>query len=214
MLDTLSNVKSRLGISGAEYDTFLTDQIDLVSSVIEAYCRRKFLTQDYSQTFYGTDYIASKMLELYHFPVQEITDINQDDVGLDPDNYRLHKPTGRVIRTDGAPFFYCEETVVFYTAGYDTCPLPVRAVLDQIVSERYNKKISGVDLNFGSDVQRISIPGAISIDFDYSLANNDRKSSYGTILGNNANILDDWRSERAVLGSGKLEYVEEVEEEP
>ena len=78
------------------------------------------------------------------------------------------------------------------------------------MGERYNKKSSGVDLNFGSDVQRVSIPGAISIDFDYSLSNNERKSAYGVILGSNSNILDDWRSERSVIGSGKLEYVEAV----
>lgn len=208
MLDTLANVKARLGITGTSDDTFLTQQIELISETIEAYCRRKFLTADWTQTFYRGDYEMCKMLELYHFPVQEISSILEDGVELDEDEWRLHKPTGRIIRTSGE-FFWPEETVVNYTAGLETTPRPVLSVLDSLVQERHNKKTSGVNLNFGSDVQRISIPGAISIDFDYSLNNNERKSAFGVILGNNLNILDDYRSERALLGSGRLEYVEE-----
>lgn len=209
MLDTLTNVKTRLGIVTSDNDTFLTQQIQLISDVIEAYCRRKFLTATYVQTFYGSDYRPSRMMELYQYPVSEITIIEQDDTPVDEDTYRLHKPTGRVV-SDGASFFWAKKTEVTYKAGYVTCPTPVLAVLDALVGERYNKKTSGVDLNFGSDVQRLSIPGAISIDFDYSLSNNQRSSAYGTILGNNANILDDWRTERALLGSGHLEYIETV----
>lgn len=209
MLDTLSNVKSRLGITESANDTFLTQQIQLISDVIEAYCRRKFLTADYIQTYYNTDYRTDRRLELYHYPVSAVASIEQDGNVLSDATYRIHKPTGIITSTE-TPFFWSKETVVEYTAGYATCPTPVLAVLDALVGERYNKKTSGVNLNFGSDVQRISIPGAISIDFDYTLTSNERSSAYGTILGNNANILDDWRSERAVIGSGKLEYVEEA----
>lgn len=210
MLDTLANVKTRLGITSTEQDNFLTQQIQLVSDVIEAYCRRKFLVADYVQTFYCEDNSPTRRMELFHYPVSEVSSIEQDDLILADSFYRLHKPTGYVTAIDGVAFFYSRVTEVSYTAGYDSCPTPILSVLDNIVQERYNKKVSGVELNFGSDVQRISIPGTISIDFDYTLKNNDRVSAYGTILGNNANILDDWRSERAVVGSGKLEYVEEA----
>lgn len=210
MLDSLANVKSRLGITGTDQDTFLTQQITLISDVIEAYCRRKFLSADYEQTFYREDFSPGDKVELYHFPVTDVDSIEQDGVVLDAANYRVHAPTGFVIGKNGVSFFNTLETVVLYTAGYATCPTPILSVLDSLVEERYNKKISGVSLNFGSDVQRISIPGAISIDFDYTLKNNDRTSAYGAILGNNVNVLDDWRSERSVIGSGKLEYVEEV----
>jgi len=210
MLDTLSNVKSRLGITGTSHDTFLTQQIQLVSDVIENYCGRKFLTARYIQTFYREDHCPSKKMELFHFPVQSIDDFKVDDVDADDTEYRLHKETGTVSGVRGRSFFWAEETAVKYTAGYDTCPTPVLAVLDDIINERYNKRVAGVALDFGDDVQRISIPGAISIDFDYSLSNNERKSAYGVILGSNVNVLDHWRSERAVLGKDKLEYVETV----
>lgn len=210
MLDTLSNVKARLGISGTTYDTFLTAQITLVSDTIEAYCRRKLLTTTFTQHFYRTDYNYSAMLQLFCYPVQSITTLVEDTVPLDPSTYRIHKPSGKLIRVDHNVFFRAQETVVTYVSGYTTLPTPIISVIDSIVQERYNKQASGVDLNFGSDVQRISIPGAISIDFDYAIHNNDRKSNFGVILGTNLNILDPYRSDRAVLGSSKLVYIDEA----
>ncbi len=209
MLDTLANIKSRLGINNTTYDTFLTAQINIISDTIQSYCRRNFIAADYEQTFFLGDYTPARMMELFHYPVSEIASIVEDGVTLDEASYRLNKPSGRIIRTDGI-FYLAEETVVTYTAGLTDCPTPVLSVLDSLVQERYNKKTSGIDMNFGSDVQRVSIPGAISIDFDYSLNNNDRKSAFGVILGSNTNILDSYRSSRSVLGEGKLIYIEDV----
>ena len=210
MLDTLNNVKTRLGITGSTYDTFLTQQIQLVSDVIEAYCRRKFATQQWEQVFYREDHSPARRFTLYHYPVQSITSIVEDDDDpLDTDYYRLNKPSGTVTGLEGKNFFCAKVTTIIYTSGYSTIPAAILDVLDSVVQERYNKKTSGVSLDFGSDVQRISIPGAISIDFYYSLSNNERKSAYGAILGSKANILDDYRSERAILGSDKLTYIEE-----
>lgn len=207
MLDTLENVKSRLGITGTEYDTFLTNQIQLISDTIEAYCRRKFNAANWVQTFYREDLAHLKQLELYHFPIISLDDLSIDGEEIDEESLRIHKPTARVKRVDGGTL-YGEEIVAEYRAGYEQVPTPILSVLDSLVGERLNKKKSGIDLSFGSDIQRISIPGTIGLDFDYSLANNDRKSAYGVILGNYVNVLDDWRSERAVIGSGRIEYVE------
>lgn len=210
MLDTLSNVKSRLGITSSDYDTFLTQQITLVSDVIEAYCRRKFASASWSQTFYKQEIRDVRTIELYHFPLISVASITVDGTALtvdEMDDVVLHKPTARLRREDGS-WIYGNKVVVNYTAGYATIPTIILTVLDSLVQERYNKKVAGVDLNFGSDVQRVSIPGTISIDFDYSLSNNERKSSYGSIIGSYANILDDWRSERSVVGNSTLQFVE------
>ena len=87
-------------------------------------------------------------------------------------------------------------------------PLTLKSAIKSIVATRYNKYVAGVGLNFGSDVQRISIPGAISIDFDYTLQNNERKTAFGALLGDQINVIDYFRSERAVIGSGTIENVE------
>ncbi len=208
MLDTLDNVKDRLGIATDEDDAFLTQQIELISDVIEAFCRRKFNKAKWKQTFYGDDTL-SRVTALYHFPLAGPVTIEKDGETVPMELYRPHKPSAMVTFLRGFPFIFPgQELEVTYEAGYENVPRPILSVLDALVGERYNKKKSGVNLDFGSDVQRISIPGAISIDFDYSLSNNDASSNYGTILGNHVNVLMDWRSERTVLGSGKLEYVE------
>lgn len=208
MLVSLDNMKTYLAITGSTYDDFLTEQLNLVSDVVEAYCRRKFSEASYIQTFYGDDCEATRHLQTFQFPIIAVESVEQDAVELDAADYRLHKPTGTLTMKSGF-FFTSDETVVTYTAGFETIPTPIQSVVKTLVAERYNKKTAGVSLDFGSDVQRISIPGAISIDFDYSLQNNQRSSSFGSILGSQANVLDPYRSERAVLGSGKLEYVEE-----
>jgi hypothetical protein len=208
MLVTLANMKSYLGVSGSDDDTFLTEQIGIVSEAIEAYCRRKFKEAAYVQTFYASDYGRAHTLDLAMYPVKTITSIEEDGIAYLSDSYRVQKEVGRLTRVDG--FHYGTLTVVEYTAGYADADIPklLQGVVYTIVSERYTKKKSGVNLNFGSDVQRVSIPGTISIDFDYSLSNNDRTTPFGVILGAHLNVLDYYRSDRAVLGAGKLTYVE------
>jgi hypothetical protein len=210
MLDTLANVKSRLGITDTAYDTFLTQQIQLISDVIESYCGRRFAKTSYIQTFYSDENSPASKLELYHYPCDLITSIEEDGDVLSSTYYRLHTPSATIKGVGGKTFFHAETTVIEYDAGYDSIPTPILSVLDSLVAERYNKKVAGVDLNFGSDVQRISIPGSIAIDFDYSLSSNERKSAYGSIIGSQANILDDWRSDRVVIGTGKLIYIEDA----
>lgn len=213
MIVSLEQMKEYLGLEDTDFDDFLTEQLTLIQSTIEAYCRRSFEEKTYVQTFYSDDHSYSKNLTLFHFPVTELQDgdVKEDGESLDEEAYRIHKPTGKIIRTDGNAFFYGVDSVeVTYKAGYASADMPpvVISAIKSLVQERYNKKKSGVDLNFGSDVQRISIPGAMSIDFDYSLQNNDRSSTFGLILGNYVNTLDFYRSERAIIGAGKISYVE------
>lgn len=210
MLVTLDETKEYLGITESTYDDFLTSQIQLVSEAIEGYCGRKFEEKDYSQTFYTDDYADQspvKNLPLFQYPVSAVTLIELDSEALT--EVRLQKDSGIISHRDG--LMNCgDELIVEYTAGYAVIPMVIKSVVYNVVGERYNKKKSGVNLDFGSDVQRISIPGTISIDFDYSLQTNERKTFYGTILGNNVNLLDNYRSERVIVGSGRLTYNEEV----
>lgn len=211
MLVSRNAMKTYLGISGTTYDDFLDREITMVSDTIELYCRRKFNQATWSQTFYRDETRPMKALELFHFPLISVTSVEIDGVVFDDDYYRIHKPTARVIRTDGGLFMFdAEEIEVTYVAGYATIPTPLQQVVYDLVSERYNKYRSGVSLNFGSDVQRVSIPGTISIDFDYTLQNNERESSFGQVLGNQRNMLDYWRSERVLAPSTRIRYVESV----
>lgn len=205
MLATLDDVKDSLGITTDTYDDFLTAQIQIISEAVEAYCRRKFELATYTQTFYGNERRSSHDMYLFAYPVKEVTSIIAD--GVTVSGYRVHKPSG-IVRNPNDRFFGADETVVVYQAGFEEVPALVKNAVIELAGARYALKSSGVNVNFGSDVQRVSIPGAISIDFDYTLTNNDRSSTMGIILGDQVNVLDSFRSDRAILPSEKLEWVD------
>lgn len=211
MLVPLADVKTYLGEAGADYDDFLNLHIQIVSDAIEEYCNRKFAQATYTQTFYLQDFERyPTSLPLYHYPLISITSIEEKDdagAGTPVGDYRAHNPSGILSKTCGKFFKEGKTLEVVYDAGYATLPALVKGVLLNLVQERYNKKKNGIDINFGSDVQRVSIPGTISIDFDYSLESNLQKTHLGSILGNNINVLDAFRSERSIVGDVRLAYV-------
>lgn len=227
MLVTLTEMKDRLGIADASQDDFLTEQLQIVSETIEAYCNRKFLTATYVQDFYEdlyTEYASRESLLLACYPVQSITSIKeiyQEESG-DTENllasvkYRLHKPTGKIYRLESMVkdrWFSNYNThnlvQVEFVAGVDQAnlPLPLKEVVYSIVTERYNKYAAGIDVNFGPGVQRVSIPGVMSLDFDYSLDSNKRENKFGAIIGDHANVLDFYRSDSGVMPIIREVYV-------
>lgn len=212
MLVTLADMKTYLNISDNSQDTFLTQQLNLFSEAIEGYCNRIFLAADYVQTFYPQDYkwIFQRRLPLYHFPLNTVASIDEDGTVLADTEYRLHKPTGFVDGLEGKYFLGCiKKTIVTYNAGYiyANLPKPLQNVVYALVQEAYNKKSAGIALNFGTGVQRVSIPGTLSIDFDYTLTQDDRGNAFGILLGSHLNVLDQYRSERTLV-SGTIAFVE------
>lgn len=231
MLITLSDLKDAIGETTTDYDTFLTNQINLFSSAIENYCSRKFELTSYTQTFYYSDYIENidrRKLWLFHYPVTQIDEVREITTfnGVDnteiipPANYRVKGNYGRIEKTvDGYPELWFKDDNYFlvsglnsrveidYTAGFATTPYEIQEVITTLIEERYLKKKTGIQVNFGSDVQRISIPGTMSLDFDYSLQANERKTRFGMLLGNYVNVLDYFRSERSLVGEIKENYV-------
>jgi hypothetical protein len=214
MLVSLYEMEQYLRIPKNTDSDFIIEQIQTVSEAIEAYCVRKFGLADYVETFYADEWIktndrSSERLMLLAFPLVSLTEVrkfsNDQDLVGEVLTTRPHFPTGIVDRIKFENQY--QRISVTYRAGLNPVPAPVKQVVYSVVSERYNKRQAGIELNFGSDVQRVSIPGSISIDFDYSLQNNDRKSAFGVILGANINILDYYRSDRAVVHGSRLEYV-------
>jgi hypothetical protein len=208
LVTEVGNSLSAYRIDFTTDDAFLTQQGQLISDTIEAYCRRAFTSGAYVQTWYAEEWVRKNPREIlpFHFPLITVTHLKVDGETADVSAYRVHKPTGIIkllsdIRMDW------DELELSYTAGYAAVPTPIQNAVYELVEARYNKKKAGVALNFGSDVQRVSIPGTISIDFDYSLQSNERSSQFGLILGNHLNVLDYYRSERVAFRIEELEYV-------
>lgn len=224
MLVSLADMKSYLGIADASYDAFLTEQLTLISSAVENYCGRKFADTNYTQTYYISDFTEPSITKLttYHFPIVSITHIKEiitsggvdAETSLATSDYRIRNDRGMIHRVDSGAYrpWFADisgdaRIEINYNAGYASTPVEIDAVVKSLVEERYNKKKSGIELNFGTDVQRISIPGTLSIDFDYTLQANERKVKFGVLLGNYVNVLDHFRSERVIIGSVEENYV-------
>ena len=214
MLVTLDDMKDYLGLAASNitYDDFLEAQLTLISAAVEGYCGRVFGQDDYVQTFYRDEFVQDyiKELFLYHYPVNSITEILEDGTALT--DYRLQGSSGRIVKTDDGIkihwFQGIDELQITYNAGYASLPSEIDATIKSLVQERYNKHISGINVSFGNNVQRVSIPGVMSLDFDYTLSANSRKTKYGMILGDYVNILDPFRSERYSGQEIHIAYVE------
>lgn len=217
MLVTLDKMKEYLGIADASQDTYLTGELELFTETIQNYCNRVFEVTTINERIYHRDFYNVKTHYLYHFPIDSITSATEK--AKDEDDTVLvtlvNNKTGKLSILDDSEYFtqlfantgrngYMD---IVYEAGYRSVPAEIQETVKQLVQARYNKKQSGVDFNFGSNVQRISVPGVIGIDFDYTLSTNDRKSKYGMILGDYLNVLDSYSSERTILGETELSYL-------
>jgi hypothetical protein len=211
-------MKTYLGVdeSDTTYDTFLVDQGEIITDAMQRYCSRNFLKKRYVQTFYKDEYTNKGFnagfigeLFLYHYPlisIESIQEIDSDGNATDITDYRQVLDTALIRRRDG--FFYsAEELVVTYHAGFTRLPATLRDTYFNLLTERFNKKKSGVELSFGKNVQRVSIPGTISIDYDYTLDTNNRNTAFGMIVGDQANVLDQFVSERRLMGTLREGYV-------
>lgn len=214
-LVTLEDVKDRLGILDNSEDDYLNGEIALFSESIENYCNRKFNLTTYVETFYRQDFDGEKKYVLYHFPVTSITSAIEKapDTTDESRTSRVNKRTGILSMTvDGIVRNLFQNNgrdgylEVTYEAGYATIPLEIQECVFSLIEGRYNKKQAGVALNFGNNVQRISVPGVMGIDFDYTLSSNDRKTKYGMILGDWQNVLDNYVSERTIVGDSSVKY--------
>lgn len=212
MFLSLSEIKDYLQIPGAttDYDDFLTLQGEVTTDAIELYCQRKIMAANYVETFYASDYVSDsapvKSVKTWEYPLNTITKIELDGGLVDVADYRFSKDSGLITAEYG--LFHCGKKLeITYNAGYTTLPPLLKYVYLNVIQGNYNKLKAGIDMNFGSDVQRVSIAGVMSLDFDYSLVSNEETTLMGTILGNYLNVVRQYRSERAVIGSGKVKYV-------
>ncbi len=216
MLVSLADMKAFLDIDPMDttQDVFLTLQLNIISETIESYCGRKFLQGNYTQYYYLDEMGNTEEVQAYHYPVVSVSSILENDTAL-TDSYRIEKEIGLFIRekrlwlqSSFVSWSVVPKLTIAYSAGYAAIPYAIQYVVTSWVQEKYNRKSAGIDLNFGSDVQKVSIPGALSIDFDYTLTNNDRSNAFGNIIGNYVNVLDPYRSERRIIGKLGRTYVQ------
>src|SRR5262245_33998387 len=105
-LDTLANVKTRLGISSSTDDSLLSLQMDTADAWIQVYTGRDFAGGTYTEYFSGN----AELLHLANFPVTSITSVKVDpsqsfvaETVISSSSYVVHSERG-VIQSKVGPF--------------------------------------------------------------------------------------------------------------
>jgi hypothetical protein len=105
-LDTLANVKARLGIATAADDTLLGLLQEAADAAVANYCNRDFTGGTFTEYFPG----GSEFVHLRNFPVDSVTSVKIDpaylfgpDTVLPASGYVVHTERG-VIQSVGGPF--------------------------------------------------------------------------------------------------------------
>src|SRR5215475_8915070 len=94
-LDTLANVKLRLGITTSADDALLTSLMDSADAWVDQHCQRDFAGGSYTEYFPG----GIALLLLRNFPVQTVTSLKVDPAyGFGADT--LWPSTAYVVHTD------------------------------------------------------------------------------------------------------------------
>jgi hypothetical protein len=105
-IDTLANVKTRLGVTTSADDSLLTLLMNSADKYVSNYCGRDFGGGTYTEYHPG----GSEFVHLRNFPVQGVTSVNVDpgyvfgsSTILSPTSYVVHSERG-VIQSLVGPF--------------------------------------------------------------------------------------------------------------
>jgi hypothetical protein len=105
-LDTLANVKTRLGISGTADDTLIGLLQDSADAAVGNFCNRDFAGGTFTEYFAG----GSEFVHLRNFPVTSVTSVKVDanrqfgaDTVVSTSDYVVHSERG-VIQSVAGPF--------------------------------------------------------------------------------------------------------------
>lgn len=172
-LDTLANVKARLGITSSADDTLLGLLQDSADATVANYCHRDFAGGTFTEYFPG----GSAFVPLRNFPVDTVTSVKVDparafgaETVVPSTAYVVHADRG-VIQAVGGPFLPAERSglvnadVRTWTAGprvvqvvYSTLtgqvPADVKEAYARLVGHGYRKVKTEVAGNFQNLAQQ------------------------------------------------------------
>jgi uncharacterized phiE125 gp8 family phage protein len=167
-LDTLANVKARLGVTGSSDDSMLSLLMDSADAWIANYTGRDFAGGSYTEYFPG----RAEFLLLANFPVASVTSVKVDPAGafgvdtvISPSSYTVHVERG-VIQSLVGPFVPTERLAglintdltkwsdspravqVVYAIATGAVPNDVKEAYAQLVGHWYRQAKTQVATNF------------------------------------------------------------------
>ena len=172
-LDTLSNVKSRLGVTSAADDTLIGLLQDSADQAVANYCNRDFAGGSFTEYFAG----GSEFVHLRNFPVDTVTSVKVDSArafGVETlvatSDYVVHSDRG-VIQSVVGPFLPRDRpglvnaeiriwtrgprvVQVVYATLTSQVPADVKEAYARLISHWYRKVKTEVGSNFQNVAQQ------------------------------------------------------------
>jgi len=193
LLVDLATVKTRLQIISNDDDAYLNNQIAFISKEIENYCERIFCANEYTQTWVppaDTSFVwNSRVIQLFHFPVNDIISVTVDQVVLDAADYTISTHDWTLT---SQKFLSATDIAVVFNGGFTTIPADVAMAAEDLVVSRYMQR--------NADPTRIvrseSVPEVGSVDY---LSAQYYQRGFDPVIGNYGTTLDRYRTERALV---------------
>lgn len=171
-ITTLELVKEFLGITDTSKDTFLRHLITRASRFIKTYTGREYASTTYTEEVHsGNGY---QKLYLDHYPIISVTEVKEDDVALDSDEYEILSEEGAIFReagwtggslamadtlsTEPDPYAETRNLKVTYTAGWASIPDDIVQACLQLVALWYTGANS-------AGIERETTPGGYSVTY-------------------------------------------------
>ena len=186
-LVALSYVKTALGITGTDDDTYLTNQINALSAYVEDYIGRDLEYREHTETFTfpPAGYQHDTMI-LRNGPVdtgQPFT-LTVDSEVIASDGFHID-PQTLILRS--ASLRGSKDVSVVYTGGYPTIPYDVQEAMTDLVRSRYYGR--------GTDQTKIirseNVPDVGSVDYTVSLY---YQRNFDPVLGVQGLVFDKYRT--------------------
>ena len=156
--DTVSEIRTWLGIAGTTYDGFLAQSIDFFSELADDWCGRPrgaFAgTYSVSEIFYVSDYAQG--VQLSQWPVTAITAFTDDDIAISADDYDIFEKEGWIqfVGSSGMPYDRSGRLVITYSAGYQETPQGVLNFIRRGTSYLFQRRMAeGVGADLIADTQ-------------------------------------------------------------
>lgn len=203
-LVTLDQAKAHIDITHSNDDQFITDVINGMTAEVEKYCQRVLREATVTETFYDPSAdVSSSIVTLQEYPVQSITSItttlDSSDSLMDTGDYRVVKPTAKVILDSTSSWIGADTVTAVYVCGWSEVPADLYSVMLQLIQMRYSQG-NNITGNRGP-VKFERVDGVSSVSYDTSgmVLTSSGGAKVDPILGQFSTNLDYYRSDRALV---------------
>lgn len=145
-LTTLDSVKTFLGITAEDFDTYLATLISRVSDRMQRWMERDIHGQ--TVTAEKLDSVGEYEIQTKLYPVQSVSRLTVYATDLDASDYEVNASTGIIRRLEGGTVvrwpWGLSVMEIDYISGFDSVPMDLQQACDQEVAVAFQESNQGV----------------------------------------------------------------------